>query len=171
MSVYGILAKLQIIICPTFRTGPDLVYKLSSYVNSLRPIIYINHFDHHFVDDLLILIASDARCFTFTHSGIFSDKERLAPMDDSLVSFLEDKLEYLKEAEEMNPRHAFIILKDAHQYFDVQSPLYSPKALTLLKEIAQETMFSDGVYATVFLVSPVLILPKEHERIRKISGT
>ena len=61
----------------------------------------------------------------------FQDEGRLAPMDDSLVSFLEDKLDYLKEAEKMRPRHALIILKDAHQYFDVQSPLYSPKALAL----------------------------------------
>jgi len=116
------------------------------------------------VDELISHIEGDARCFIFTHSGIFSNKERLAPMDDSLVSFLEDKLEYLKEAEERSPRHAFIILKDAHQYFDVQSPLYSPKCLALLKEIAEATMFSDGVYATVFLVSPVLILPKEIEK-------
>ena len=44
--------------------------KLSSYVNALRPIIYINHFDHHLADELIASVA-DGKCFTFTNSGIF----------------------------------------------------------------------------------------------------
>lgn len=142
----------------------SLMYKLSSYVNSLRPIIYINHFDHHFADILINSIADRAKCFTFTNSGIFSGKERMSVADDSLVSFLEDKLTFLDDAEKTSPRHLFIILKDAHQYFDVKSPLYNPKCIALLKEIAERTMFAEGVYATVFFISPILILPKEIEK-------
>ena len=142
----------------------SLMYKLSSYVNSLRPIIYINHFDHHFADILINSIADRAKCFTFTNSGVFSGKERMSVADDSLVSFLEDKLTFLDDAEKTSPRHLFIILKDAHQYFDVKSPLYNPKCIALLKEIAERTMFAEGVYATVFFISPVLILPKEIEK-------
>lgn len=142
----------------------SLVYKLSSYINSLRPIIYINHFDHHFADILIESVADRAKCVTFTNSGIFSGKERMTVADDSLVRFLEDKLSFLDEAEKTSPRHLFIILKDAHQYFDAQSPLYSPKCIALLKEISERTMFAEGVYATVFFISPVLILPKEIEK-------
>lgn len=142
----------------------SLVYKLSSYVNSLRPIIYINHFDHHFADILIESVADIAKCVTFTNSGIFSGKERMSVADDSLVRFLEDKLSFLEEAEKTSPRHLFIIIKDAHQYFDAQSPLYSPKCIALLKEIAERTMFAEGVYATVFFISPILILPKEIEK-------
>lgn len=142
-----------------------LVDKLSSYVDSLRPIIYINHFDHHFIDKLINRVADGIKCATFTHSGIFSSTEgRLSQLDDSLVGFLEDKLEFLDGADESNPRHLFIILKDVHQYFDSQSSLYNPTCIALLKEIAERIMFSDNVYATIFLVSPTLILPKEIEK-------
>ena len=142
----------------------SLVYKLSSYVNSLRPIIYINHFDHHFADILINSVVGKAKCFTFTNSGIFSGKERMTVEDDSLVRFLEDKLSFLDEAEKASPRHLFVILKDVHQYFDVKSSLYNPKCIALLKEIAERTMFAEGVYATIFFISPVLILPKEIEK-------
>jgi ATPase len=142
----------------------SLVYKLSSYINSLRPIIYINHFDHRFADILIESVADRAKCVTFTNSGIFSGKERMSVADDSLVRFIEDKLSFLEEAEKTSPRHLFIIIKDAHQYFDAQSPLYSPKCIALLKEIAERTMFAEGVYATVFFISPILILPKEIEK-------
>ena len=142
----------------------SLMYKLSSYVNSLRPIIYINHFDHHFADILINSIADRAKCFTFTNSGIFSGKERMSVADDSLVSFLEDKLTFLDDAEKTSPRHLFIILKDAHQYFDVKSPLYKPKCIALLKEIAERTMFAEGVYATVFLFHRYLFFRKKLKR-------
>ena len=142
----------------------SLMYKLSSYVNSLRPIIYINHFDHHFADILINSIADRAKCFTFTNSGIFSGKERMSVADDSLVSFLEDKLTFLDDAEKTSPRHLFIILKDAHQYFDVKSPLYNPKCIALLKEIAERTMFAEGVYATVFLFHRYLFFRKKLKR-------
>ena len=137
--------------------------KLSSYVNALRPIIYINHFDHHLADELIASVA-DGKCFTFTNSGIFAGKERLEVQDSSLAAFLENQLIALDEADAENPHHVFIIIKDAHQYLDEKSPLYSPKCIALLKELADKTMFCEGVYATVFLVSPVLVLPREIEK-------
>lgn len=138
--------------------------RLSSYINALRPIIYINHFDHHLADDLIAGVADGAKCCTFTNSGIFSGMERLSVEDKSLAGFLNDKLAYLDDASEDEPRRMFIIIKDAHQYFDDKSSLYSPECVALLKEIAQRTMFDASVYATVFLVSPVLVLPREIEK-------
>lgn len=138
--------------------------RLSSYINALRPIIYINHFDHHLADDLIAGVADGAKCCTFTNSGIFSGMERLSVEDKSLAGFLNDKLAYLYDASEDEPRRMFIIIKDAHQYFDDKSSLYSPECVALLKEIAQRTMFDASVYATVFLVSPVLVLPREIEK-------
>ena len=34
--------------------------RLSSYINALRPIIYINHFDHHLADELIASVADGA---------------------------------------------------------------------------------------------------------------
>lgn len=138
--------------------------RLSSYINALRPIIYINHFDHHLADELIASVADGAKCYTFTNAGMFVNKERLASENTSLAAFLENLLAFLDEASEENPRHLFIIIKDAHQYLDEKASLYSPECIALLKELAQRTMFDEGVYATVFLVSPMLVLPQEIEK-------
>lgn len=142
----------------------ELQNQLSSYVNALRPIIYINHFDHHLADELIESVADGAKCYTFTNSGIFANKERLSVEDNSLAGFLENQLVSLDEVSEDNPKHVFIVIKDAHQYLDERSPLYSPKCIALLKELAQGTMFGNGVYATVFFISSVLVLPHEIEK-------
>lgn len=142
----------------------ELQNQLSSYVNALRPIIYINHFDHHLADELIESVADGAKCYTFTNSGIFANKERLSVEDNSLAGFLENQLVSLDEVSEDNPKHVFIVIKDAHQYLDERSPLYSLKCIALLKELAQGTMFGNGVYATVFFISSVLVLPHEIEK-------
>lgn len=138
--------------------------RLSSYINALRPIIYINHFDHHLADELIASVADGAKCHTFTNAGQFVGKERQAPKNTSLAAFLENLLAFLDEASEANPMHLFIVIKDAHQYLDEKASLYSPECIALLKELAQRTMFGEGVYATVFLVSPMLVLPQEIEK-------
>lgn len=138
--------------------------RLSSYINALRPIIYINHFDHHLADELIASVADGAKCHTFTNAGQFVGKERQAPKNTSLAAFLENLLAFLDEASEENPMHLFIVIKDAHQYLDEKASLYSPECIALLKELAQRTMFGEGVYATVFLVSPMLVLPQEIEK-------
>lgn len=138
--------------------------KLSGYVNALRPIIYINHFDYHQVDSLIESVADGAKIYTYTNSGSYAGKALLEIEDKSLAAFLENQLISIDDASVENYRHVFLILKDVHSYFDSTSLRYSPEALSLLKEIAQRTMFSDGVYVTTFIVSPVLVLPKEIEK-------
>ena len=137
---------------------------LSGYVNALRPIIYINHFDNHLSDNIIESVADGSKRYTFTHSGIFAEKERLVQEDSSLASFLENQLISIEEASLESPKHVFLIIKDAHQYLDDKSQFYDPKCISLLKELAEKTMFDEGIYATVFLVSPVLILPREIEK-------
>ena len=105
----------------------ELQNKLLSYVNALRPIIYINHFDHHLADELIESVATGTKCYTFTNSGIFAGKELLSLEDNSLEGFLYNQLVTLEEADANNPKHVFIIIKDAHQFFDEKSSFYSPK--------------------------------------------
>ena len=68
-------------------------------------------------------------------------------------------------ADDENPMHIFLILKDVHLYLDEKSSFYNPRCVALLKDIAQKTMFANNTYVTVFIVSPVLVLPKEIEKI------
>lgn len=66
-------------------------------IQSLFIQIYIKH---HFVDELLTCISNGIKCATFINSGGFSSAEgRLSQIDDSLVGFLEDKLEFLEDAD------------------------------------------------------------------------
>ncbi len=137
---------------------------LSSYINALRPIIYIKHFDNQIVDDLIqSVLTNGVKCFTFTNSGCFIDGKRI-DNEMTIDSFLKNVCNYLETATKDNPKHAFVVLKDAHRYFDENSQYFNMKSISLLKEIARRTMFSEEVYATVFMVSPVLVLPQELEK-------
>ena len=143
---------------------PSLQNRLASYVNALRPIIYINHFDHHIAEELIESVADGAECYTYTNAGVFSGKEIMEIPDSSLVAFLGTILSMKDYASKDTPKHIFIIIKDAHHYLDSKNSFYNPQCIALLKRIAEATMFEDGVYITTFLVSPVLILPKEIEK-------
>ena len=141
----------------------NLTSTLSSYINALRPIIYIKHFDNLIVDDLIKSVSNGEKCYTFTNSGVFINGERQED-DLTIEKFLEFVCSELEIATKNNPKHVFVVLKDAHRYFDENSQYFSMKSISLLKEIARRTMFSEEVYATIFMVSPVLVLPQELEK-------
>ena len=143
---------------------PSSQNRLANYVNALRPIIYINHFDYHIIDDLIEGIAAGVECYTYTNAGVRCGREIMDIPDSSLAAFLDTVLSMKDYASKDNPKHIFIILKDIHQYLDSKSSFYNPKCIALLKRIAEATMFEDGVYITTFLVSPILVLPKEIEK-------
>lgn len=142
-----------------------LLDKLASYVNALRPIIYINHFDYHLADELINSVGYGIKHYTYTNAGIYAENVPLEVPDSSFAAFLEDKRVMIDYADDENPLHIFLILKDVHLYLDEKSSFYNPRCVALLKDIAQKTMFADNTYVTVFIVSPVLVLPKEIEKI------
>ncbi|GMO43121.1 MAG: hypothetical protein Pg6C_04730 [Treponemataceae bacterium] len=85
--------------------------RLAAYVDALRPIIYINHFDFHAVDELIAGIAGkDTKIYEYNeagHSVDFGHKVSNSEAVTGLNSFL-------ALFDENEPKTAFLVLKDAH---------------------------------------------------------
>jgi AAA+ superfamily predicted ATPase len=145
------------------KTGENAQFaaRLAAYVDALRPIIYINHFDFHAVDELIAGIAGkDTAVYEYNEAGHnvdFYHKCSLGaiPGSDNLNSFL-------AAFDENEPKTAFLVLKDIHRYFRPEN--VNPAIIARLKSIAERTMFRNGVYITIFLVCSELVIPVELEK-------
>lgn len=134
-----------------YTSSADIV---SSYVEALRPIIYINHFDFEAVDHIIAeSTPNNTKIYEFNNAGgqvDFKHKTRLA--DYNLVQFLN-----LFDTDE--PQQSYIVLKDIHNSFD------NPQILALLKSLSLKTMYKEGFNITVFIVSTVRNIPVELEKL------
>lgn len=125
---------------------------LSSYVDALRPIIYINHFDGTVIDEVLKHIGQGTRIHEYNNAlGAISFEDKRPMEECSLEQFLR------MAGDSGYDENTFILLKDIHPY------LTDPKIIALLKRIAEDTMYRDGYSCTVFIVSPKLVIPIELE--------
>lgn len=135
----------------------DLFAMLSSYVDSLYPIIYVNHFDPHILDGALRKTAGEKTKIEVFDNALgcldFESRTPLVSLNDlDLSSFLEN------ERTEGFDRQMFFILVDVHE------SLKDPKVIALLKRIAVDNMNLDKYNTTVFIISPKLVIPIELER-------
>ncbi|MDR2093671.1 MAG: AAA family ATPase [Azoarcus sp.] len=135
--------------------------RLAAYVDALRPIIYIYHFDFHAVDDLITRIAEkNTAIHEYNEAGHHVDFKHKMPKgalpgSDNLNAFL-------AAFDDNEPKNAFLVLKDVHRYFRPESA--DAAIIARLKSIAERTMFREGVYVTVFLVCSDLVIPAELEK-------
>ena len=134
----------------------DAVHLLASYVDALRPIIYIKHFDFNAVDILIKQVATNQEIHEYNDAGGYVDFEWKNPKyyDNSydIESFL---LNFYSEDDGEN----FLVLKDIHFYLD------NPKIIALLKSIALKTLNREGFYTTIFIVASKLVIPNELENL------
>jgi SpoVK/Ycf46/Vps4 family AAA+-type ATPase len=131
----------------------DAAQRLAGYVNALRPIIYINHFDFQAVDDLIRVIGGKVKIKEYNEADgevNFDTKTRIQKysLNDFLMAF-----------DDNEEKECFLVLKDVHH------KLCNPEICARLKSIAEKTMFKEGIIITVFLVCSELILPPELEKI------
>lgn len=139
----------------------QLATRLAAYVAALRPIIYINHFDFHAVDNLIASVAEkDTKIYEYNEAGHHVDFQHkipagMLPGSDNLNSFL-------AAFDDNEPKNAFLVLKDVHRYFRPENA--DAVIIARLKSIAERTMFREGVYVTVFLVCSEQIIPIELEK-------
>jgi AAA+ superfamily predicted ATPase len=135
--------------------------KLAAYVDALRPIIYINHFYFHAVDELISHIASEeTKIYEYNEAGHHIDFHHKCsvgamPGSNNLDSFL-------TAFDDNEARTVFLILKDVHHYFRPEN--VNMAIIARLKSIAERTMFRDDVYITIFLVCSELTIPIELEK-------
>ena len=137
----------------------NAINKLSSYIEALRPIIYVPTFDFNAFDDLLKQINGDIKIYEFNEGlGYVNFETKQSETAYSIEEFLSLFISSEKQS-------AFIVLKDIHHQ------LNNPKVLSLLKSIALKNIYDDDFYITVFIVSTKLIIPVELEKLITVYDT
>lgn len=131
------------------RTTVDI---LSSYVDALHPIIYINHFDFKVIDDAIKQIGTGEKIVEFNNAlGLIDFHSKSQMQECDLEQFLKLTLDDGFEQE------TFIVLKDIHKELD------NPKIIALLKKISEDNLYNENYHATVFIISDTVVIPSELE--------
>lgn len=126
--------------------------RLASYVDALRPIIYINHFDFKVVDDAISQINHGVNCIEFNNAlGKINFYNKSPLCECNLEIFLKNEIEDGYDAD------TFLILKDVHRELD------NPVIISLLKRIAENTLYLDNYNTTIFIISDSIVIPHELE--------
>lgn len=130
----------------------NTVNMLASYIDALRPIIYINHFDFHVIDEAIAKVGEAAKCVEFNNALGLVDFQTKSPMREcNLEGFLRLTMDDGFENE------TFIVLKDVH------GELNDPKIIALLKKIAENNLYNDNYHETIIIVSEITVIPRELE--------
>ena len=88
---------------------------LSSYVDALRPIIYINHFDFKVIDDAIKQIGSNVKIVEFNNAlGLINFETKSPMLECDLEQFLKLTLDDGFEQE------TFLVLKDIHKNYQIK---------------------------------------------------
>ena len=135
--------------------------EILSYVNALRPIIYINHFDFEKIDRIIFDASKEEnyKVYEWLNSELVyewtqnEDKEKIKkdPKTGSdIKSFLREQSNTSKER--------FIVLKNINEY------LKDPEVISWILDICRKIIEKDDYNVTLFIVSPVFYLPKEIEK-------
>ena len=127
--------------------------RLASYIEALRPIIYIPTFDFHAFDELISEVSSNTKIYEFNDGlGYVNFKSK----QQETAYTLEEFLSLFVSA---GNQSCFLVLKDIHYHFD------NPKVISLLKTIALKNIYDDNFFVTVFIVSTQLVIPPELEKL------
>ena len=125
---------------------------LASYIDALRPIIFINHFDFRVIDDAIAEVGKGVKCIEFNNAlGMVDFYNKSPMMDCDLEQFLKLTMNDGFEQD------MFIVLKDVHD------ELNNPKIISLLRRIAENNLYSDNYYETIFIISDITVIPRELE--------
>ena len=145
--------------------------RLSSYLDALRPIVYVHNFDFNAVDELIREAVGDAPVVEYNNAsgqvnfdtkvptGAFGDlslSEATPPVPvqsfGRLSAFLDD---FITDC----PMRRVVVLKDVH------GELNEPAIIAQLRTIAQRTMYTDGYWVPLIIVSSRLVIPPELEKL------
>lgn len=125
---------------------------LISYVEALHPVIYINHFDFHVIDSHLKQVDPDAQIIEFNAANGWVDFENKSVEKEI------DLPEFFKTVFGMGlGSTTFLVLKNIH------TMLADPKVSAWLIRIAEKTLYDQDYNVTIFIVSPILVIPPELE--------
>ncbi|WP_197034517.1 AAA family ATPase [Streptobacillus canis] len=123
---------------------------LKSYVEALFPIIYINHFDFKYVDELIEKTKLEKNIVEFVNGiGVVDHYTRVVENETTLIDFLKNIGDYGYESKNI------IILKDVHDN------LNDVEVISRLKQIIYRNSEIEGYASTIIIVSSKLNVPSE----------
>lgn len=128
---------------------------LASYLDSLCPILYINHSDFADVDaELARLAEHDMRFIEFNNAlGALNFEDKHPLQQWGLADFLDAVMD-----EGFDEEHELVIvLKDVH------GSMSDPKVVALLRRIAERTLERDDYRAKVIIIASDVVIPHELE--------
>lgn len=136
---------------------------LTMYMETLHPIIYVNHYDFNAIDAAIKSIANGYECYEFNNAlGLVNFKtgsrvnSQLAYThglngEENLIKFLDLMVN------EGFSTPTILVLKDVHEL------LHKPSVVAYLRRIAENVLYSEGYECTVFILSNTLEIPREIE--------
>ena len=88
----------------------DTLQRLCAYVDALRPLIYIHHFDAHAVDALLKQAVGGAEIYEY------QDADGWVDFETKLPKMRYDLKAFLAAFDHQDGKPTFLVLKDAHHH-------------------------------------------------------
>jgi ATP-dependent 26S proteasome regulatory subunit len=137
----------------------NAVNKLASYIEALRPIIYIPTFDFNSFDKLISSVQGNTKIYEYNEGSGYVNFETKQP---ETAYSIEEFLSLILAGENQS---SFLVLKDIHHH------LNNAKVISLLKSIALKNIYEDNFYTTIFIVSTKLIIPVELEKLITVFDT
>ena len=135
------------------------INRLTSYIEALRPILYIPTFDFYSFDNIISKISENEDIYEYNEGlGYVNFKTKKQESDYSLEQFLK-----LFQTQQKKP--VYLVLKDIHKQLE------DTKIISLLKTMAFRTMYEENYNITIFIVSTRLVISVELEKLITIYDT
>ena len=145
--------------------------RLSSYLDALRPIIYVNNFDFNAVDELIGEAVGNTPVVEYNNANgqvNFNTKIPTSVLGDSLLTEFAPSVQlqpsgklsaFLEGFITDSSMHKVLVLKDVH------GELSEASVVALLRDIAQRTMYTECYWLPIIIVSSRLVIPPELEKL------
>lgn len=141
---------------------PTVQDHLSRYIDAGFPILYICTYEEAKADRYIAAVAGRREVLEWNGTDGFVNFKTKASLVPSQT--LEATLAFLKTGKELNRK--LLVIKDADEQLNPNGQRKSDKVIALLKEIARKIRKEDGgIDATVIIVSSVLHIPQELEKL------
>ncbi|MEI0489290.1 AAA family ATPase [Brachyspira pulli] len=137
----------------------ELKEKLIEYIEALRPIIYINHFDFEKINNIIFDVSSGYKVYEWVNNNVTYKWEKNEETGGIIrrMSASKDIISFLRLEHSFDSRH-FIVLKNINEY------LRDPEVRSLILDMAYKRMQDDDYHVTIFIVSTVFYIPSEIEK-------
>lgn len=139
----------------------DIRSSIYTSIDAMQPIIYIKHFDFFEVDNILRGYGNKEELniyeFNLAVGTVDFDTKKRSNKNVKLIDFLDATYEEIANSANNNKPN-FIVLKGIH------SKLEKPRVVAWLQRFAEmhlhgEDYEQDSFNATIFIVSPILVIP------------